>query len=79
VVTPDVTTDPAWANWRWLAEAFNYRGCWSFPIEGRGGKVLGTFSMYFTRPSSASGRDFEFASIMTDAAAEIMTRKRVFS
>jgi GAF domain-containing protein len=79
VVTPDVTRDPAWENWRWLADAFNYRGCWSFPIEGRGGKVLGTFSMYFTRPSSASGRDFEFASIMTDAAAEIMSRKRVFS
>ena len=77
VVTPDVTTDPAWAEWRWLAEAFNYRGCWSFPIEGRGGKILGTFSMYFTRPSSASGRDFEFASMMTDAAAEIMMRKRV--
>jgi GAF domain-containing protein len=77
VVTPDVNTDPAWAEWRWLAEAFNYRGCWSFPIEGRGGKILGTFSMYFTRPSSASGRDFEFASMMTDAAAEIIMRKRV--
>ncbi|MET0676871.1 MAG: GAF domain-containing protein [Bradyrhizobium sp.] len=77
VITPDVTKDPSWGQWRWLASAFNYRGCWSFPIEGRGGKVFGTFSLYFTNPSSASDRDIEFASVLTDTAAEIMARRRI--
>jgi GAF domain-containing protein len=76
VITPDVTKDPSWGQWRWLASAFNYRGCWSFPIESRGGKVYGTFSMYFTNPSSANDRDIQFASVLTDTAAEIMSRRR---
>lgn len=74
VITDDVTKDPAWAEWQWLAAAFNYRGCWSFPIEGRGGKIFGTFSMYLEDPSQASDRDIQFASIITDTAAEIIGR-----
>jgi GAF domain-containing protein len=75
VITRDITQDPAWRDWEWLAAAFNYRGCWSFPIEGRGGKVFGTFSMYFRNPSQANDRDIQFASIMTDTAAEIIGRR----
>lgn len=77
IITHDVTQDPSWGQWRWLATAFNYRGCWSFPIEGRGGKVFGTFSMYFTNPSSASDRDIQFASVLTDTAAEIIERRQL--
>jgi hypothetical protein len=47
VLTRDVAHDPAWGPWQWLANEFDYRGRWSFPIEGRGGKMLGTFSLYF--------------------------------
>jgi GAF domain-containing protein len=75
VITNDITKDPAWRDWEWLAAAFNYRGCWSFPIEGRGGKIFGTFSMYFKNPSQANDRDIQFASIMTDTAAEIIGRR----
>jgi hypothetical protein len=75
VITNDITKDPAWREWEWLAAAFNYRGCWSFPIEGRGGKIFGTFSMYFKNPSQTNDRDIQFASIMTDTAAEIIGRR----
>lgn len=74
VITNDVTKDPAWTEWQWLAKAFNYRGCWSFPIEGRGGKVLGTFSLYLEDPSQPNDRDMQFASVITDTAAEIIGR-----
>lgn len=77
IITHDVTRDPTWTHWQWLASAFNYRGCWSFPIEGRGGKVFGTFSMYLTDPSSASDRDIQFASVLTDTAAELIERRPV--
>lgn len=79
VITQDVTTDPTWQAWQWLAVAFDYRSCWSFPIEGRGGRILGTFSMYFKNPSEANDQDMQFASIMTDAAAKIIGRHRLKS
>lgn len=75
VITDDVTQDASWKDWKWLAAAFDYRSCWSFPIEGRGGKIFGTFSMYFKNPSPANDRDIQFASIMTDTAAEIIARR----
>jgi GAF domain-containing protein len=75
VITDDVKNDPGWSNWLWLAERFEYRGCWSFPIEGRGGKVFGTFSMYFKNPSPVNDRDVQFAEIMTDTAAGIIERQ----
>jgi GAF domain len=75
VITDDIRKDPTWRDWEWLAAAFNYRGCWSFPIEGRGGKIFGTFSMYFKNPSQATDRDLQFASFMTDTAAEIIGRR----
>jgi GAF domain-containing protein len=75
VITDDITKDPSWRDWEWLATAFDYRGCWSFPIEGRGGKIFGTFSMYFKNPSQANDRDIQFASMMTDTAAEIIVRR----
>jgi hypothetical protein len=30
-----------------LAEKFDYRACWSFPVEAPSGKVVGTFAMYY--------------------------------
>lgn len=77
VITQDVSKDPAWKDWKWLADEFGYRSCWSFPIEGRGGRMFGTFSMYLKNPSIANDRDIQFASVMTDAAAEIIARHRV--
>jgi GAF domain-containing protein len=33
VLTSDVTKEPLWQPWLWLAKQFDYRGCWSFPIH----------------------------------------------
>lgn len=54
VITPDVREEPRWRPWLWLAEAFGYRGCWSFPIETSHGKLVGTFAMYFAAPCDAT-------------------------
>lgn len=74
VITPDVTKAPRWKPWLWLAERYDYRGCWSFPIETESGNVVGTFAMYFTSPREATPRDCEFASVLTRAAAIIISR-----
>ncbi|MDB5173259.1 MAG: multi-sensor hybrid histidine kinase [Phycisphaerales bacterium] len=46
VVTPDVRSDPLWADYRDLAEEFGLRACWSQPIFSSEGKVLGSFALY---------------------------------
>jgi GAF domain-containing protein len=56
VIVTDIRVDPLWADFRDLAEAAGLRACWSTPIVGVGGRVLGTFAMYYPQPSSPSGR-----------------------
>ncbi|MDX2137091.1 MAG: PAS domain S-box protein [Chloroflexota bacterium] len=47
VIVNDIATDPLWANYRELAAAHGLKACWSQPIIGRGGQVLGTFALYY--------------------------------
>jgi PAS domain S-box-containing protein len=76
VVTPDVTREPRWQPWLWLAEQYEYRACWSFPIETSSGKVVGTLAMYFKSPRAATPRDHELAMLLTRAAAIIISRSQ---
>jgi GAF domain len=50
VITPDVTEEPRWKPWLWLANEGGYRACWSFPIETSAAKIVGTFAMYYKEP-----------------------------
>ncbi|HEU4416273.1 MAG TPA: PAS domain S-box protein [Candidatus Angelobacter sp.] len=73
-ITPDVREDPLWQPWLWLAEKYDYRGCWSFPVKTSAGKVVGTFALYFKDPRPSSPRDLELAAVLTNAAAIIISR-----
>lgn len=46
VIVTDVATDPLWADYRDLAEAHGIVACWSQPIVGGDGRVLGSFALY---------------------------------
>jgi PAS domain S-box-containing protein len=72
VLTRDVTKDPRWEPWRWLAQRFDYRGCWSFPIHTSAGKFVGTFAVYSRQPRQATERDLELASLLTHTASMII-------
>lgn len=74
VITPDVEADPRWKPWLAITRAYNYRGCWSFPVQTDGGPVLGTFSMYFREPREPKPRELELARVVTHAAAIIISR-----
>src|SRR5262245_24500705 len=39
IITRDVTEEPRWKPWLWLANEFDYRACWSFPVETSSGIV----------------------------------------
>ncbi|RDI97687.1 EAL domain-containing protein [Dyella solisilvae] len=50
VVVENIETHPYWANYKSLALAHGLRACWSTPILGSDGRVLGTFAVYFREP-----------------------------
>ena len=74
VLTTDVQTDPRWEQWRGTAERFDYRGCWSFPVHTRSGKLIGTLAVYSRHPREVTTRELELASLLTDTASVIISR-----
>ena len=71
---PDVFEEPLWKPWIHLAKEYDFRGCWSFPIETRDGKPIGTFAQYFTTAREAAPHDLALADVVTQAAAIIISR-----
>jgi signal transduction histidine kinase/CheY-like chemotaxis protein len=67
VICEDLRTDPRWAPIRHLVEDTDLRACWSQPIRGPQGEVLGTFAIYKTRPGGPTEEDVSFM----EAAAEL--------
>ena len=50
----DIDTDPRWQPFKARPLEVGLRACWSTPIKGRDGRVIGTFAFYFRecRPPS---------------------------
>jgi diguanylate cyclase (GGDEF)-like protein/PAS domain S-box-containing protein len=56
VIVEDVRQHPYWENYRELARLAGIQSCWSQPIMGQHGNVLGTFAIYHRQPAMP-GRD----------------------
>ncbi|MQM37900.1 hypothetical protein KBTX_01904 [wastewater metagenome] len=54
VITRDIDTDPAWTGYRHVARQAGLQACWSVPILGDDGTLIGTFAVYYDRPRSPS-------------------------
>ncbi len=67
VIAEDVATDPRWAAFRELALEHDLRACWSEPILSPNGRVLGTFAMYYRKPSRPTPEELH----LVDAAARL--------
>ena len=65
VIVEDIAADPLWAGHRTAALQHGLRACWSCPILGDGGRVLGTFAFYYRVPRKPS--DAELA-LVRDAS-----------
>ena len=73
VITQDVLNEPRWQPWAGLAREYDYRACWSFPVETTSGKLIGSFAMYCKEPYSPTVRDRELVAAFTQAAAIIIS------
>lgn len=46
VIVEDIDRDPLWADYKHLALVHGLRSCWSYPIIGSDGRMLGSFALY---------------------------------
>lgn len=76
VFVSDIANDPLWADFKGLASAHGLAACWSVPIRGADGRVLGTFANYYHKPKSPSQRDIEAISMMAQTTAIAIERHR---
>jgi len=76
VVVSDIMRDPLWAPYRELAAPFGLRACWSRPIFGQDGSVLGSFAMYYREVHQPDARDLELIDTATDLAGIAISRMR---
>src|SRR5882762_6732488 len=76
VMVRDIATDPLWADFRDLALAHGLRACWSTPIRSSGGKVLGTFAIYYREPRSPTAQDHNLIEQVTHLASIAIEREQ---
>ncbi|HWJ10598.1 MAG TPA: GAF domain-containing SpoIIE family protein phosphatase, partial [Nocardioides sp.] len=77
VIVEDIETDPLWVDFRELALGAGLRACWSTPIVGVGGRVLGTFAMYYPEPSRPSPSDLALIDVLVRTVATAIERSRL--
>lgn len=53
----DIATDPLWGDFKDLALPLGLRACWSSPIRGSDGQVIGTFAFYYRACRGASATE----------------------
>jgi signal transduction histidine kinase len=75
VIVTDIETDPLWENYRALAQAHGLRSCWSFPIQGENGRVLGTFALYHREPCEPDDDARELMARAAHVAAIVLERR----
>ncbi|GEM_PF-3408271 len=51
-IVEDIRTHPHWENYRELAGRAGLQSCWSQPVKGYDGRILGTFAIYHRHPAT---------------------------
>jgi PAS domain S-box-containing protein len=64
----DIATDPLWKDIKHVALEHGLRACWSTPILGTDGSVLGTFAIYRKEPAAPRPHDLEVIAQATHLA-----------
>lgn len=74
IFVTDVAHDPLWKDFRDLALHHGLRACWSQPILGSEGQVLGTFALYYREVRSPNAEERATIAAAADAARLILER-----
>ncbi|MBI2812701.1 MAG: PAS domain S-box protein [Opitutae bacterium] len=76
VIVEDIATDPLWAEYKEAALPHGLRACWSTPIFGAQGEVLGTFAIYYRQPGGPTALHRRCIELATGLAAIAISRQR---
>jgi diguanylate cyclase (GGDEF)-like protein/PAS domain S-box-containing protein len=76
VIVRDIAEDPLWVDFKDLALAHSLRSCWSSPIVGDSGSVLGAFAIYRRAPHEPGEFERELVGIVTHIAGIAIERQR---
>ncbi|MCG3202379.1 MAG: Sensor histidine kinase RcsC [Gammaproteobacteria bacterium] len=76
LVVEDVRTHPYWAPYRDLAARAGIVACWSMPIFGSDGVVLGTFALYYAAPRRPGEADLALIALKSRLAGIAIERVR---
>lgn len=74
VIVEDIEHDPLWEDYKELALRWGLRACWSQPILGATGKVLGTFAIYHRVIARPTAEDRDTISRVAQLAAIAIER-----
>jgi PAS domain S-box-containing protein len=76
VVTTDLSSDPLWQDYRELVLPYGLFACWSSPIFGSSGQVLGTFAVYYRERREPKPIERQMAAIGCQLASIAIERHR---
>jgi diguanylate cyclase (GGDEF)-like protein/PAS domain S-box-containing protein len=68
VMSTDIAADPLWVDYREQALAHGLHACFSWPIFGRLGHVLGVFTIYHQQPGAPTELELRLIQVTTDLA-----------
>ncbi len=77
VIVEDIRTHPFWKDYRELAARAGLASCWSEPIFGSSGKVLGTFAVYHGNPGAPNETDIALIESVANLIGIAIERKRI--
>lgn len=76
IVSENVATDPLWQAFTNLAQLGGFAACWSEPIIGPEGELLGTFSAYAAQPDRPDKAQCELLQQASQLTALILAHER---
>lgn len=75
VITDDIEHDPLWVDYKDLVLPHGLRSCWSCPIIGNDGRVLGSFALYHRESRRPTGLGIEAAKRVAHVTAMVIERR----
>jgi diguanylate cyclase (GGDEF)-like protein len=73
----DINLDPRWALFKELPLADGLRACWSSPIKGRDGCIVGTFAFYYRTRRGPNKLERRIVEVSVHLCALAIERERV--
>lgn len=77
VIVEEIETHPYWREFREIAARAGLKSCWSEPIRGMSGSVLGTFAIYGTEVGGPTESDIQLIEVAANLAGIAIERKQV--